>query len=94
MSDDVIPLAQLTTMLVYPQEVEQVVAFYNESEKLVRFLSGADKKAFGDFLEALSRGARFESGLTKAYGTRYSNMEDMEEKFKQAATSPLIPAIP
>ncbi len=44
-----IPVVQLANMLSYPAEVPRVLAFYVESEKLVRFLSAADKTKFLTF---------------------------------------------
>ena len=89
-----IPLAELTTATGYPADDLQVVAFYEESQKLVRFLCAADRKAFSVLLESLSNGARMETAFGKSYGTRFLNLEAIEREFKTYATSPLIPATP
>jgi hypothetical protein len=80
-----LPLAQLTSMLTYPKEVVEVGVFYSESERLVRFLSATDKRGFGVFLEALSKGNRFETGLTKGFGGRFINLDALEREFKSYA---------
>ncbi len=77
-----VPLAQLTSAVSYPQEVAQVTAFYSESERLVRFLSGADKGGFLTFLESLAHGNRIESALSKGFGARFSSLEALERDFK------------
>lgn len=79
------PVAQLTAALAYPQDAAQVGVFYNESERLVRFLSAADKRGFGVFFEALARGNRFDSALTKGFGARFINLEALEREFKTYA---------
>jgi hypothetical protein len=89
-----IPLAELTTATGYPAEEPQVLAFYEESQKLVRFLCAADRKAFPVLLESLGNGARLETAFGKSYGTRFLNLEAIERHFKNYATSPLIPATP
>jgi hypothetical protein len=89
-----IPLAELTTATAYPADPLQVVAFYEESQKLVRFLCAADRKAFSVLLEAMGNGSRMETAFSKSYGSRFLNLEAIEREFKNYATSPLIPASP
>jgi hypothetical protein len=43
-SESYIPLADLTMAARYPEEDPKVIAFYNESQKLVRFLSGFSRR--------------------------------------------------
>ena len=81
-----LPLAQLTALMAYPQEDLQVATFYAESEKLVRYLSSLDKRGFGVFFEALSRGNRFDSALSKGFGSRFSSLEALETEFKAYAS--------
>ena len=81
-----IPLAQLTSMVAYPAETSQVTMFYIEAERLTRFLSAADKRGFGVFFEALSKGNRFESALAKGFGSRFSSLEALETEFKAYAS--------
>lgn len=80
-----VPLAKLTSALSYPAESNSVIAFYNQSERLVRFLSATDKHRFAEFLESMSRGARFESALDKSFGTKFFNTEALEKQFKPYA---------
>lgn len=82
-----IPLAALTSAVVYPVEVEQVQAFYSESERLTRFLSAANKPGFATLFEALSKGARFETALAKGFGTRFPSLDALEREFKTYATN-------
>ena len=80
-----LPVAQLTALLAYPQDVAQVHVFYDESERLVRFLSAADKRGFGTLLEALAKGARFDTALAKGFGSRFMNLDALEREFKAYA---------
>ena len=89
-----IPLAELTTATGYPEDELQVIAFYEESQKLVRFLCAADRKAFTGFLEAMGNGALLESAVSKCFGNRFLNLDAIEREFKSYATSPLIPTTP
>ena len=69
-------------------------AFYEESQKLVRFLCAADRGGFLVFLEAMGKGARFETAARNHFGNRFLNLEAVEREFKTYATSPLIPTTP
>jgi len=80
-----LPVSQLTSMVTYPAETEQVPIFYNESERLVRFLNKTDKKGFFAFLEAMSRGNRVETALNKGFSARFINLEALEREFKNYA---------
>ncbi len=82
-----IRLAELTSAVSYPAEVEQVLAFYSESERLTRFLSAASKPGFAIFFEALSQGARFDTALGKGFGTRFPSLDALEREFKTYATN-------
>ncbi len=86
-----IPVAQLVGAAVYPGEETSVMAFYHESEKLVRFLAAADKKAFLSFLDAMGKGAKFETALSANYGSRFPSIDALDREFKPYATSPLRP---
>lgn len=80
------PLTELTNALTYPQDPTRVETFYNESERLVRFLSAADKRGFGVMFDALSKGNRFDTALNKGFGARFSNLEALEREFKPYAS--------
>ena len=81
-----IPVPQLTGMMTYPQDVAQVSIFYSESERLVRFLSAADKRGFNTFFAAISKGNRFETALSKGFGSRFMNLDALDHEFKVYAT--------
>ena len=80
-----LPLSTLTTQSSYPADPLQVGTFYDESERLVRFLSAADKRGFGLFFEAMSKGNRFETALGKGFAGRWSGVEALEREFKAYA---------
>jgi len=79
------PLETLATM-TYPSS-DQVKTFYDESEKLVRFLASTDKKSFLNFLDALGRHQPFETALFQNYGTRFLTTAALEEKFRESAAN-------
>jgi hypothetical protein len=81
-----IPIASLTSMVSYPADELQVATFYNESERLVRFLSATDKASFLKFFEALAQGNHFDTALNKAFGSKFFNTEALEKAFKEYAT--------
>jgi hypothetical protein len=83
-AEKLIPLATLSTMTYPPSE--QVQTFYNESEKLVRFLAGTDKASFLTFLDAVGRHQPFESALFQSFGTKFLTVTALEEKFREYAT--------
>jgi hypothetical protein len=85
-ADLYLPVEQLTAMVTYPQDVAQVGVFYSESERLVRFLTRADKRGFQEFLEAMSKGNRFETALTKGFAARFINLDSLDREFKAYAT--------
>ncbi len=80
-----LPLSKLTEAVSYPQRDLEVIAFYAESERLVRFLSATDKHKFSLFLETMSKGARFDSALDKNFGTTFFNLEALEKQFQPYA---------
>lgn len=71
-----------------------MLTFYDESEKLTRFLMSVDRKAFGALMEALAKGNRLETALGKAYGNRFMNLDALEREFKPFATSSVVPSNP
>ena len=84
------PLEQLTNALTYPADVKDVVAFYVESEKLVRFLNANDKSKFQVMLDALAKGSLFENALHTAYGMQFPSPNQLEAFFKPYATRPEV----
>jgi hypothetical protein len=79
-----IPLGTLTTMTYPPSD--QVETFYDESEKLVRFLALTDKASFLTFLDAVGRHQPFETALLQSFGTKFLTTAALEEKFREYAT--------
>jgi hypothetical protein len=83
-AEKLIPLTALTTMTSPPPS--QVETFYDESEKLVRFLAFTDKASFLTFLDALGRHQPFETAFLQSFGTRFLTIAAFEEKFRDYAT--------
>jgi hypothetical protein len=81
---DLIPLRVLLAITHPP--AENVVTFYNESERLVRFLATVDKRSFLALLDALARHQPFETALTQNYSGRFVNIADLEGKFREYAS--------
>ena len=82
--DDLIPLAALIALTHPPSD--RVEIFYDESERLVRFLAAADKKSFLTLLDALARHQPFESILPRLYSGRFVNVSALESQFREYAT--------
>ena len=92
-AQDLIPLSMLVGMTQVPND--KVETFYDESERLVRFLAYTDKSNFLTLLDALARHQPFESTLLRVYGVRFGSLTNLEEKFRdyamKDADSPLQP---
>jgi hypothetical protein len=80
---DLIPLAALVAMTQPPSD--HVETFYNESERLVRFLVSTDKPNFLALLDALARHQPFDSALLRIYAGKFANVSTLEEKFRDYA---------
>jgi len=80
-----IPLAELMA-LTYPPN-DRVETFYDESERLVRFLAATDKASFLNLLDALARHQPFETALFQNYGTKFLTTAALEEKFQEYASN-------
>lgn len=83
-AEEFIPLAKLVEM-TYPP-ADRVEIFYDESERLVRFLALTDKANFLVLLDALARHQPFESALVQSYGGKFLTTTALEEKFREYAT--------
>jgi hypothetical protein len=81
-----IPVASLTSMVSYPADELQVITFYNESERLVRFLAATDKPGFLRFFEAMAQGNHFDTALGKGFSSKFFNTDALEKAFKDYAT--------
>jgi hypothetical protein len=81
---DLIPLAALIALTHPPSN--RVEIFYDESERLVRFLAAADKKSFLTLLDMLARHQPLESILPRLYSGRFANISTLESQFREYAT--------
>jgi hypothetical protein len=84
-SEKLIPLAELIALTFPPND--RVETFYDESERLVRFLAASDKTSFLAFLDALGRHQPFETALFQNYGTKFMTPAALEEKFREYAST-------
>jgi hypothetical protein len=94
-AEQLIPLAQLTSLVEYPQR-EQIDTFYNESERLVRFLVSIDSAGFRGFLDAIAQGESFDTALSRNYAGRFVDVAALDKEFfpyasKDAVASGLAP---
>jgi len=80
---DLIPLTKLIALTHPPSE--KVETFYDESEKLVRFLATTDKRSFLEFFDALCRHDPFESALSRFYSGKFSSIAILEDQFREYA---------
>jgi len=80
-----IPIASLTSMAAYPDDVTQVSIFYQESEKLVAFLRAQSPEGFITFMDALSHGCRLDTALWRGFGGRFGSLADMDREFEDYA---------
>jgi hypothetical protein len=83
-SAEMIPLSRLVAMTRPPSQ--SVEMFYDESERLVRFLAQTDKAAFLAFLDAVARHESLEIALSRHYAGSFGNTAALEEKFRVYAT--------
>ncbi|PYL97189.1 MAG: hypothetical protein DMF18_03295 [Verrucomicrobia bacterium] len=83
-SQDLISLNILTATTHPP--FDRVRIFYDESERLVRFLAAADKPSFLSLLDALARHQPLETVLPRLYSGRFANIAALEEKFREYAS--------
>jgi len=78
---DIIDLASLVRLTRPP--ADNIETFYDESERLVRFLVATDKPSFLAFLDSLGRHQPFEIALPRNYSTRFANLSVLEKKFRE-----------
>src|SRR5438874_8482106 len=69
---DLIPLNVLTAATHPPSD--HVTTFYNESERLVRFLTATDKRSFLCSLDALARHQPFETAFNQSYAGKFGTV--------------------
>lgn len=82
-ADKLVPLATFTRM-GYPP-TDQVEAFYDQSERLVRFLVAVDRSKFLELLSAAARGESFEAAVTRASFNTFGDVSALEESFRRYA---------
>jgi hypothetical protein len=80
---ELIPLPRLIAMTQVPSD--HVEVFYNESERLVRFLATADKRSFLTLFDMLGHHQPFDLALARSYAT-FSRPAVLEEKFREYAS--------
>jgi hypothetical protein len=80
---DLIPLALLVSLTHPPND--RVETFYDESERLVRFLAATDKSSFLALLDALARHQPFETTFPRIYDGKFASVSALEEKFREYA---------
>jgi hypothetical protein len=80
---DLIPLTALVAMTQPPPD--RVEIFYDESERLVRFLASSDKPNFLTLLDALARHQPFESAFLRIYAGKFASTAALEEQFRDYA---------
>ena len=78
-SEKLFPLTALATM-TYPP-TEQVETFYDESERLVRFLAASDKPKFLELLDLLAKGQTLSDALVRTNAATFPSLVALEEKF-------------
>jgi hypothetical protein len=65
---------------------DRVRIFYDESERLVRFLAATDKPSFLSLLDALARHQPLEAVLPRLYSGKFATVSALEEKFRDYAS--------
>lgn len=81
---ELIPLGVLTAITHPPSD--RVRIFYDESERLVRFLATTDKPGFLMLVDALARHQPLETVLPRVYAGKFANVSALEQKFRDYAT--------
>jgi hypothetical protein len=81
--EDLIPLPQLVAMTHPPND--KVEVFYDESERLVRFLATADKPSFLALLDALGRHQPLETALARYYAGKLPTLAVLQREFDDYA---------
>ncbi|MFL6530499.1 MAG: hypothetical protein ACJ8KX_08525 [Chthoniobacterales bacterium] len=82
--DDLIPLPTLIAFLRPPND--NVETFYEESERLVRFLIASDKPSFINLLDALGKHQPFETAFLRIYAGRFATTASLDERFREYAS--------
>jgi hypothetical protein len=83
-AQDLIPIPALVAMTHPPSD--RVEIFYDESERLVRFLALTDKPSFLALLDALGRHQPFDTVFLRIYAGKFFSAAMLEEKFREYAS--------
>ena len=83
-AEKLFPLSALTTMSYPP--AAQVETFYDQSERLVRFVLTADRAKFLELLQLVAGGESFENALSRTSSAAFPSLAALEEKFRPYAT--------
>lgn len=81
--ENLIPLGRLVAMTEVPSD--RVQTFYDESERLVRFLAMTDKPSFLKLLDMLGHHQPFETAFSLSCAGRFANAAVLEEQFREYA---------
>jgi hypothetical protein len=82
--DQLMPIKALIAQTYPPSD--RVHLFYDESERLVRFLAAMDKPSFLALVDALGRHQPLENALPRLYSGRFQNLSALEEQFREYAS--------
>lgn len=83
-TEQLIPLPRFFALLAPP--ADQVETFYDQAERLVRFLIATDKASFLTLLDALGRRQPFETAFLRVYAGRFASAALLEERFREYAS--------
>lgn len=83
--EQLMPVTRLTTLVDYPPR-EEIDTFYNESERLVRFLVATDSAGFRGFLDGMAQGQSFDTALSHNYGGRFIDVATLDKEFSPYAS--------
>ncbi|HEY2124887.1 MAG TPA: hypothetical protein VGG94_05440 [Chthoniobacterales bacterium] len=81
--EELIPLSQLMAFTHPPNDNVQI--FYQEAERLVRFLAADDKATFLTLLDSLARHQPFNAAFPRVYAARFASVAAMEQPFREYA---------
>jgi hypothetical protein len=87
-----IPIELLTNMTRVPND--KVSTFYDESERLVRFLAAADHPSFLLLVDALGRHQPCEMAVAQCYAGKFSTLAVLSERFREYAQSDFGTSVP
>ena len=82
--ENLIPLGGLVAMTQVP--TDRVETFYDESERLVRFLATTDKPSFLKLLDMLGHHQPFQAALSLSYAGKFATMAVLEQEFRDYAS--------